>query len=227
MRIIGFMLLAVLLVYAGVDFAAERSGRDTVVVQRGGYSYGDIYGGGHASTAGEGYLRGMGDVVRSAGEYNLQTSQAAINLTEAQANYIRNREDATNTYFQMREANRLYRAQERGKRPTAEDLVRFAQAGRPKRPSPSELDTITGDVEWPTLLASDSFAKDRAQLEKLFAERATNGGISWEGRQKVKQATDNMLADLKKMVKDVPQMDYIASKRFVQSLAHEAGQRPG
>ena len=89
------------------------------------------------------------------------------------------------------------------------------------------MDTITGEVDWPTLLAADAFDDDRAQLEQLFAERATQGGLSWEGRQKIKQATDNMLADLKKMVKDVPQMDYIASKRFIQSLAQEAGQRPG
>jgi len=182
-------------------------------------TYGEYH---HASTAAEGGLRGMASVARSAGAYNLQTSQAAINMTEAQSNYIKNRDEATNTYFQMREANREYRARERGPRPTMEALVRYAQAGKPKRLSPSELDSVAGSVSWPTLLQTDRYAKSRTQLEKLFAKRAEQGVISYEDQAQIAAATKAMLAELKGQVREVPQMDYIAAKRFIENLAYEA-----
>ena len=44
-----------------------------------GYSPYGYYGGGHASTAAEGYANGMSNIIQSAGTYNLQTSEAANN----------------------------------------------------------------------------------------------------------------------------------------------------
>jgi hypothetical protein len=182
-------------------------------------TYGEYH---HASTAAEGALRGMASVARSAGSYNLQTSQAAINMTEAQRNYIQNRDEATNTYFQMRAANKEYRAQERGPRPTAEALVRYAQAGKPERLSPSDLDTVAGTISWPPLLQADRYAASRSKLDKLFAKRVDQGVISYEDQREIAEATKAMLAELKGQVREVPQMDYIAAKRFIESLAYEA-----
>lgn len=182
-------------------------------------TYGEYH---HASTAAEGALRGMASVARSAGSYNLQTSQAAINMTEAQRNYIQNRDEATDTYFQMRAANKEYRAQERGPRPSMEALVRYAQAGKPERLSPSELDTVAGTISWPPLLQTDRYAASRSKLEKLFAKRTDQGVISYEDQRQIGEATKAMLKELKGQVRDVPQMDYIAAKRFIESLAYEA-----
>ena len=95
MRGISVLMVVALLVCTGLAVAQD-------------YYYGGYPVVNRASTAGESYARGMADVTRSAGMYNLATSEAAINLTEAQSNYIKNRDQWTNTYCQMREANRLY-----------------------------------------------------------------------------------------------------------------------
>lgn len=176
-----------------------------------------------ASTPGESHARGMADVVRSQGVYNLTTSQAAINMTEAQSRYIDNRDQWTNTYFQMRDANRKYRAAERGPRPSMENLVRYAQAGKPKQLSPSELDVITGGVSWPKLLQTEPFSESRKQVEQLFAKRAEGVALGFKDQTELGKITDAMLADLKKLLreKEVSQMDYIACKRFVESLAYQ------
>jgi hypothetical protein len=181
----------------------------------------------HASTAAEGAARGMADVTRSAGMYNLATSEAAINVTEAQSNYIKNRDEWTNTYFQMREANRQYRAKERGPRPSMEDLVRYAQAGKPARLSPSELDTVSGDVSWPSILQKEEFAKQRAQLEALFAKRAADGSVGPEQLAEIRRITGALIDQLKEQLqsREVSQMDYIGAKRFLESLSFE-GQTP-
>ena len=49
-----------------------------------------VYGGGHASTAAEGYANGVGNVMQSAGMYNLQTSQAAIKVEQARSQQLSN-----------------------------------------------------------------------------------------------------------------------------------------
>jgi hypothetical protein len=176
----------------------------------------------HASTAGEGYARGMADAIRSAGQYNLLSSQAAINMTQAQRQAVENQQKWTETYFRMREINEQYREKERGPRPTREDWIRYAQMGKPDRLSPGELDTVSGTIHWPTLLRTDSFARYRGELEQLFAERAQTGSISSEGVVKASQVTRAMLADLKGRIREVPTAEYLQSRKFLESLAYES-----
>ena len=62
----------------------------------------------HASTAAEGALTGMANAISAQGQYNLSTSEAAINMEEAQRRDIENRGKWTDTYFEMRRVNKAY-----------------------------------------------------------------------------------------------------------------------
>ena len=179
-----------------------------------------------ASTAGEGYMRGFGNVIRSRGQANLMNSAAAVNMTEASKNAMDNRMKWTNTYFEMRQANKASRDAERGPSPTKEDWIRYAQMGAPARLSPSELDHISGKITWPALLQEERFASARAALDKLYAERAQTGAIGHEDYVSVKQTTDAMLDQLKKEIRQIPPSVYTSTKKFVQSLAYEARMPP-
>lgn len=183
-----------------------------------GYPYIDD----RASTPAESYARGMSDVIRSEGAYNLATSEAAINMTEAQRREIENRQQWTNAYFSMRQANRNYRAAERGPRPTMAQLVRYAQADQPKPLSPSELDNVSGQIRWPRLLRADAFADSRGELEELFRQWASVGAANTEELSAIRQRTDSMLAELQTQVRSAPPSDYLIAKRFIQSLAYQA-----
>jgi hypothetical protein len=205
MRIVLLVMLVVALVGAGAALAQ--------------YYPGYVY---KPSTAGESYARGFADVVRSAGQANLDNSEAAINYSEARKREIENQRLWTDTYFQMRKMNREYREAERGPRPTMEDAVRYAQAGKPKRLSPSELDAVTGGVSWPILLRDDRYSQGRAELERLFAQRAASGTIGAQDYLKIRETTDAMLEQLKGQVRDVPPSDYVAARRFLESLAYES-----
>ena len=92
------------------------------VVMFGSWAAAQYYGGAfidnRASTVGESYARGYADVVRSHGTAILANSEAAINMTQAVRRDMENRDKWTDTYFQMRQKNRDYRAAERGPRPT-------------------------------------------------------------------------------------------------------------
>ncbi|MGW8257185.1 MAG: hypothetical protein ACWGMZ_06855 [Thermoguttaceae bacterium] len=194
--------------------------------------YGDYggYGGyvvdDRALTPGESYARGLSDVIRSRGAYNVMSSQAAINATAAQKQEIENREQWTKTYFQMRHENREARIAERRPPPTAEQLVRYAEMGAPKPLSANELDPVSGKIFWPRALRTDVFAESRKQLDELFAKRARYGDVSMEDVISINKLTKKMIAQLEQQIYDLPAMDYTRAKSFLESLAYEVQRSP-
>jgi len=216
------------LALVGVAIAYAQTSQPITPPSSGGY-----YGGGgypvysHSSTAAEGRLRGMGDLVRSSGQANLDNSAAAVNYTVARSNQIENRNQWTNTYFSMRETNRQARAAERGPRPSMEDLVRYAQVGKPKRLSPGEFDSVSGKIAWPMFLQTDKYADDRATLDQIFSTRASQGAIAPDDYSKARQTIDVMLGNLKKEIREIPPEQYMVAQKFLKSLNYEMVQPVG
>lgn len=186
----------------------------------GGYG-GEYYSPGGGTVAGN-RLQGMASVANAAGNYNLSTSAAAINMTQARAQNIDNYRASTTTYFDMRRVNREAQAAERAPRLSESDLVRIAQEGAPKPLAPTQLDPVEGAINWPTALQDDRFESSRALLTKAFAWRANNGSFNEVQLRKVREATDAMMNGLQETIQDVNPMDYMNSKRFIESLAYEA-----
>ncbi len=188
----------------------------------------DYYPGGygvsyHASTYEEGVQRGFADVVRSAGDYNLRNSQAAINYEQARSDNLDNRLKYTQTYFEMRQLNKQYRAAEAGPKPTSEQLFQIAKDRAPSRMSTSELDPLTGDIAWPVLLRDAPYDPYRTQLEALFQQRANRGSTGSANYQQIKQTAAAMEAELKSRLQQYPSGDYIQAKKFIEGLAYESG----
>ena len=185
-----------------------------------GYPYG-YYG---SSTPGEGYARGIADVIRAQGDYNLSSSAAAVNLSMARQQEIENQKKWTQTYFEIRDINRqVFDTEQKRRRGSPEDWIRYAEAGKPKRLSPSELDAVTGEIHWPMLLTAQDYSSHRIELEKAFAERAYHGVMGAETFLKVLQLTDELAASLKSQIRDLPSEKY----RNRQTVPGEPGLRGG
>jgi hypothetical protein len=186
----------------------------------GGYSF--------SSTALEGFGHGLGAVIRAQGEYNLDTSAAAVNFSVARQQEIENRKRWTQSYFELRDLNRQgFEAETKRLRGTPEDWLRVAQAGKPKRLSPTELDIVTGEIHWPILLTARNYSGQRVELERAFADRAYHGVMEAETFLKVLHLSEGLLGNLKTQVRDLPTGQYLAAKRFLESLAYEASQPAG
>ena len=204
------MFAVVVLVWSG--FAAPAS------AQRG--YFGPGWGGGyHSSTAAEGYQRGYADVVRSAGAYNVMTAEAARRLADAQQQNISNHLQATETYFEMKRINQAYRDETRRKR-TPEDLARLSTYSRPERLSPSELDPVTGSVDWPILLQTEPYAGPRQVVEQALGSKST-GALSPDLLLAAQNACDEMLTTLKSRIGDYNPTDYMRSRNFIDGLREE------
>lgn len=182
----------------------------------GGY-YPGSYG---ASTAAGSAMNGMASAISAMGSYNLSTSAAAVNMTQARRNNIENQQAYTDAYFQMRAANRAYREAERGPRPTADQLARLARDGAPKPLSPSDLNSVNGEISWPPALQQESFASERALMEQISATKATHGSLGISDQMAARKTIETMFADLKSQLKDLPPQEYVASRNFLRSLIY-------
>lgn len=211
---------------ASANQSQEWSTINTQPSYGGGGGYGGWggwgWGGGGGTVAGN-YYNGVANAVRAQGDYNLSTSQAYVNMGEAQRRNIENRKLWTDAYFEMRRANADYRAAERGPRGTSEDWVRLAKEAAPRRLSPGELDYVTGGIAWPRVLQGNEYSQLRDELESLFSKRADMGGsIGPEGFLKIRETTNALMAQLRQNIKRYPANEYIDARRFIESLAHEA-----
>lgn len=136
--------------------------------------FGDGYGY-HSSTAGEGYARGMGEVIRAYGENNLANARAQREWEAARKEYIDNRLLATEAFWERRQIYQQNRAAEQyEQRQRAEAYLAKV---RLQDLSPQEFDLETGQIQWPKLLADERFQQFRTQLDQLFAKRAQYGEL--------------------------------------------------
>ncbi len=189
--------------------------------------HGGFYGrwrGAYGGTPAGDYLRGAAAYTRAAGEYNLNTSAAAINLEEARSRNIANHQQYVETYFELRRINSSERAAERRSRPTSDQIARWNDAAMPTRLAASELNQTTGSISWPAVFAADAFTADRQLVDALFAARtAGDSGVGSNSHGTIKSAVASMRATLKGMIRDMPSADYLAAVNFLKSLDYEAG----
>lgn len=174
------------------------------------------------TTAAESYMRGAAYLTHARGQYNLLTSQAAINLEHARSLDLDNFRKNAETYFSVREINKAAREKERGPRPTQEKLARLAKVAAPRRLDATQLNARSGQIAWPAALQGEEYAEYRAQIERLLSEQAAGGRIAGAGRQQMGQATDAMLAMLKSEIREISPMEYSGAKRFLESLSLQA-----
>jgi hypothetical protein len=230
MKAIGFFVLAAAATISASVFAQTQpstSGRSNLApyVPPAIPYYGGGYGGwwNHSSTVAEGYGRGLANVIRAKGDYNLATSAAAVNFSEARRREIENRSLWTQTYFEMREVNRQQRdAEIKRQRGNPEDYPRYAQAAKPKPLSNRELDAVTGEIHWPVLLTAANYDNQREALAKVFASRAYHGVLKAEDFLSAIRTIDEIAARLSERIKELPPQQFVEARRFLKSLAYEA-----
>jgi hypothetical protein len=176
-----------------------------------------------ASTAQQGADMGMADVIRSEGYRNLQNSEAAKNWEEAKTLEIQNRMRWTETYFEMRKTNREARAAEAGPPVTQEQAIRMAKMALPPRLGSTQLDPVTGHIEYPIVLRDAIFKPYRDRLDRLFADRASSGGsIQYDQYRDIQQTVSKFIEALKEHVDDYAAGDYGRARTFLDSIANES-----
>ena len=152
-----------------------------VAAQMGGMGRRGWGGGNFASTAQQGAAYGMASTMRAQGYQNLQNSEAAVNLQSAQSQQIDNRKKWTETYFDMRKTNRQARADEAPSRISHEDAIRLAKSVAPPRLSSTQLDPVTGHIQYPLVLQDSIFTPYRSELTR-FLQAVLHLGVAFNSK---------------------------------------------
>lgn len=182
-----------------------------------GYGYGGGYG----------YGTGYGDVIRSAGAYNLATSEALINEQEATSQYIDNSVKWVQAYHQIKRIGKEARNQEYAEqRATRDKWLAAKPSGAPPRLLSSQLDPSTGKIYWPAALETEPFANQRKQLEELYVLRA-HTGVTAELAENIRDTARAMQENLKADIRTLPPNMYLDARKFLDSLGWEGQFAPG
>lgn len=177
----------------------------------------------YASTAAEGYLRGMAAVIRAQGEYNLATSTAMANLAVAEKQRIANHRDRIEAYFAGRQMNMAAKAIERAQRsPGQRAQAKLAQAANGRRAAESLFDPATGKIVWPALLQGEKYESFRSEMERLVAKRKLGREFGPAHKGQVAEMASAMLTELKDHIREYGTGEYLAARRFLSQLATDA-----
>lgn len=174
------------------------------------------------STAAQSYAAGYADVVRAAGEAEVNDSIAAGNYADARSKEIDNRLKATQTYFQMKDINKKWTEANKIPPMTQEESYRWAKALSPKRTTSTQVDPVTGRIMWPIILRDTPYEDATKQFDALFAARATQGALNGGQYAEVQKLHDEIIATMTKNAKNYKDIDIIAAKNLLDSLAYEA-----
>jgi hypothetical protein len=165
-------------------------------------------------------MQGMSSIISSQGQYNLMTSAAAINMTQAEKQDIQNRMQATSAYYEMQDTHRQVMQSRRSPRLSQEQLVRLAAQAVPKPIDAHEVDPVSGRVEWPRLLQDDKFKAERGVVEQLLAKQAQYGRLGLADHRQLDETLQSMSSKLHEQIQSVSANDYMAAKNFLKSLLY-------
>ena len=172
----------------------------------------------HSSTLEEGVQRGAADLVRSQGMANMMNSAAAINWEQARKANLDNQMKATQTYFDMRRYNTEARRAASSPPLSNEQYVRLAREQAPDSLTSTQLDPLTGMIGWPAPLRSPGYEPFRSRIERLFQDRAS-GYVAFSD---IQQALQDFQDALRRDISRMPANDFVAARRFLDSLAWTA-----
>jgi hypothetical protein len=225
MNSISRSFVVVLLIVPGALWA-QGNNSPPVVIAPSSYGGGFGYAGGYemspATPAGS-ILEGLAQVVRAQGDYNLATSAAAVNWTTATRQSIQNEKDYVEAYFAIRAYNRQIREAEYARESQlTQNWLRFHPSMKPTRLTSSELDPVSGNINWPLLLLKDDLTSQRQAVQQAFSERHRMGVMNYNNYRAVQQITNRWFVELLDAIQELSPTEYIQAKKFIEALIYEA-----
>jgi hypothetical protein len=179
----------------------------------------------NASTAGEGYARGVSGIIQAQGERNLNNSQAAINAQDAYSMAIDNSTKSVNAFWEQKD---IYKARQQQE---------FAEIGRKRSDylarhgleslTPAEYDRTTGQITWPKILEQKEFDQYRTTLDELMRKRAYQGALTGEEYMQATAASKEWRAMLAKQKSVYPPQILSQMTRFVLKVTREINENLG
>jgi hypothetical protein len=183
----------------------------------------------HSSTAAEGFMRGEAAVIQAQGNYELATSQASIMFEQSRA--LNRENDLKQTEALLAQQN-MWREGREAERQHHEAQLEEGRAKLINRRatvlrqayqlSPSELNMVTGEINWPAALRTAKYQRARERMEELFRQYVSYGDPQPGVAAEITRGTSAMAKALQKEINSMPRDDYFAAQKFLRGLKFEA-----
>jgi len=161
---------------------------------------------------------GMGNLIRSEGEYNVLSSKAAINYEQARSVYIDNQQKAFSARQSMK---RVAKANDIAENEAAHAALaradEFIAAHQPLPLPNSQLNPSTGNIEWPVGLSGKDFDEGRKSLDGMFESRMKSGATAALASE-IEKKTCELKDALREHITKMPLKDYSEARRFLDSM---------
>ncbi len=172
------------------------------------------------------FRRGLESVVRAASQSSQSQSGPTSPLIDAQTakgmSYD-NQIKSTNTFFQKRQLNRMYRAEERGPRLTQAQYSKLADTRSPSRLNANQFDSFRGGINWPVVLRESEYQAHRESLDALYAKHTSaGGGMNTREYAEIQRLSKAMASQLRGNVGNTNPEQYAYARKFLEGLAYEA-----
>jgi hypothetical protein len=183
----------------------------------------------HASTAAEGYLRGKAAVIQALGNYQLSESQAEI-LRE-QARWLNRENDLQQTAALLAQKKMWDDARIKARKDRNAQLAEGRQIANEREAtvyrqayqlSCTDIDFITGEINWPVGLKSPRFAGLRDNLQKLVQQHLAYGDAQPEAAIEIARSAGQWSQSLRREISTLPRDEYTAAQKFLTALKYTA-----
>jgi hypothetical protein len=183
----------------------------------------------HSSTAAEGFMRGEAAVIQAQGNYELATSQASILFEQSRALNRENDLKQTQALLAQQDMWREGRQAEREYRDAQLEEGRAKLINRRAtvlhqtyKLSPTELNMVTGEINWPAALQTAKYQRARERMQELFRQYVSYGDPQPAVVAEITRGTNAMAKALRRDISKLPREDYFAAQKFLLGLKLEA-----
>jgi hypothetical protein len=165
-------------------------------------------------------------VIANAAATNAAAAKAVDDLERIRTMALDNDLKAVKSYSDRRKMHADFRAQHVAQRADKDDLQRRARSTT-DRATAYQVDPLRGRIFWPAVLKREEFAGARAQIDELFAQRGSRAaGLGSNFCRQTKSLTVVLRDQLREMVDSLPPSEYLAARKFLDTLALEAQMPP-
>lgn len=166
--------------------------------------------------------------ITAVAEVNSTNAKTRLTLQEVQGKALDNNLKVAKTFYDKRTLYAGYQGLNTKKRPTSEAITRYSQTSvQQKRPDRFQLSSFNAKITWPRVLLDDAFFNERISLGSLFAQRRSAQQDSIEDTShKAQELIEQMSKKLRSKIRNMSPAEYIATRKFLESLAYEATLAP-
>jgi hypothetical protein len=214
-RTLGVMLVLVVGNLASVAWAANPYSAPSTT---------DVYLRGHAEIGKSqaAIVAAQASVITSSASTNAAMAKAIEDLQKVRTITLENDLKAVKAFYDRRKLYADYQAQHAAPRADKDEFGRRSKSST-ERASAYQVDPVRGRIYWPSALKRDEFSDARAQMDDLFAHRrARQAGLGSNFCRQVKDLAGDMRDQLKGMMEDLSPPEYLAARKFLDTLAFEA-----